>query len=456
MVARSTFVPLAPSVHEAPSVSFIVSSPHGVFVIPSGDRTSVVLGRSPSCDVVLDDPSAADEHARITLGDDGAIAVEDLGGGSPTRVSGQELVPGRLARVDEESVIAIGASKILVRRAPRASSAPAARDPEIERLHERMAKVAPTTLPVLLVGETGSGKELAAESIHRQSHRASKRFVKVNCAALTESLLESELFGHEKGAFTGAHAAREGLFAAADGGTLFLDEVGELSLRAQAKLLRVLEVGEIMRVGSTTTQKVDVRVVSATHRDLPRLVAEGQFREDLYFRLKGATLRIPPLRKRPTEIVPLAKLFIAQSAEKLGRPVPMLSGRAARMLVEHRWPGNVRELRCVIDCAMVMCQGPLLDAEHIDLGDAPPPSSSLSVHVAHASQPAPRSEKGVRDELRSFERARILAVLAEAGGNQTKAAKILRVSRRTLTNKLNAHGIERPRKRTSDAPQSSV
>ncbi len=305
--------------------------------------------------------------------------------------------------------------------------------PEMDRLRERMEKVAKAALPVLLVGETGCGKELAAEAIHRTSLRAACAFVKVNCAALTETLLESELFGHEKGAFTGAHTTRAGLFAAADGGTLFLDEVGELSLRAQAKLLRVLEVGEIMRVGSTVVERVDVRVVSATHRDLPRLVAEGQFREDLYFRLKGATLRLPPLRRRPSEILPLAKSFVVESARRMDKPAPHLSDRAASALLEHQWPGNVRELRAAIECAMVMCDGDVLDIEHLDLGeDTPRPSSS---------------SPGVRGEILGFERARILAVLAEAGGNQTKAAKLLRVSRRTLTNKLNAYGIERPRKR---------
>jgi DNA-binding NtrC family response regulator len=273
--------------------------------------------------------------------------------------------------------------------------------------------------------------------------------VRVNCASLSESMVESELFGHERGAFTGAVADREGYFAAAHGGTLLLDEVGELSLQVQAKLLRVLETGEIVRVGSTQPRRVDVRLVAATHRDLPALVARGEFREDLYFRLDGLRVTIPSLRERPSEILPLAQLFLRRSARQLGRPGAFILGDAAASLLErHAWPGNVRELRNAIARAVALCQGGVIQPEHFAFGVARASSSPVAPEAAAPA--VPTGDAGdMRGELRAFEHARILAALARAGGNQTRAAGLLGVSRRTLTNKLNAYGIERPRKRTA-------
>ncbi|XYI01503.1 sigma-54 interaction domain-containing protein [Sorangium sp. So ce1128] len=306
-------------------------------------------------------------------------------------------------------------------------------DPEMRRLRDALETVAPTPLPVLILGETGTGKEVVAEWIAGMSRHTRDRFVKVNCASLSESLVESELFGHERGAFTGAVAPREGLFEAAHEGTLFLDEVGELSPRTQAKLLRTLEYGEIVRVGSTRPRRVDVRVIAATHRDLEQMVRDGDFRQDLYFRLNAVTLRIPPLRARTTEILPLAELFAARLSRRLERPAPRLAPEATAALLAHTWPGNIRELRHVIERAVVMSKGGPILADHLML-EAP----RAQVEVA-----------GIRGDVRSFERDRILAALDRTRQNQTRAAELLGVSRRTLTNKLNAYGIARPRKKVA-------
>lgn len=323
-------------------------------------------------------------------------------------------------------------------------------DPQMREAYAVLAQVAPTNLPVLVLGETGSGKEGAAEWLHAKSGRPASRMVRLNCASLSESVLESELFGHERGAFTGAAATHEGLFEAADGGTLLLDEIGELGLRAQAKLLRVLETGEIVRVGSTRARRVDVRIVAATHRDLAVMVQRGEFREDLYYRLSGVTVTLPPLRERPSEIVPLALLFLARAARTMNRSSWMLHADAAAALLEHSWPGNVRELRNVITRAAAMCNDTTLRREHLVFGPKALPQLVALPHAETPSAPSiePDAEPtmDVRCEVRAFERERIIAALRRTGGNQTEAAKLLGVSRRTLTNKLNAHGLPRPRK----------
>jgi two-component system response regulator AtoC len=319
-------------------------------------------------------------------------------------------------------------------------------DPEMQRVRDMIELVAPTSLAILILGDTGAGKEVAAEWVHRASARPAAAFLKTNCAGLAESVIESELFGHEKGAFTGAVSARQGLFEAADGGTLFLDEVAELTPRTQAKLLRVLECGEIVRVGATTPRRVNVRFIAATHRDLERMVATGQFRQDLFFRLNGLTVRLPPLRERPSEILPLARLFVERTTAKLGRiPLPLSDG-AIDALLRHKWPGNVRELKHVIERAVVMCRSTMLSAEHLGLT---PPRCPIEVEPLRPENDGGDSRvarSDIRNQVRVFEKERILAVLAQTRGNQTMAARLLGVSRRTLTNKLNLYRIERPRK----------
>jgi transcriptional regulator with PAS, ATPase and Fis domain len=292
-------------------------------------------------------------------------------------------------------------------------------------------RVAVTPATVLLHGETGAGKEVLAEQIHRWSPRSGGPFVRLNCAALTESLLESELFGHERGAFTGADRRKPGLFAVADRGTLLLDEIGELSPATQAKLLRAIETRTIQPVGATAPVAVDVRILCATHRDLSAAVRSGAFREDLYYRISAFVLTLPPLRDRPSELVLLAERFAHAFSARAGRAAPGLSAEALACIQAYRWPGNVRELRNAIEHAVVMCDGPRVEKRH------------LPKHlVASPARTADRGARmGVRDELAEVERERIVAALDAHGGNRTRAAQMLGLSRRALQYKMHRHGI---------------
>jgi two-component system response regulator AtoC len=318
-------------------------------------------------------------------------------------------------------------------------------DPAMQKIFATLQRLATTPLPVLLLGETGSGKEVMAEFLHEHSRRPRDRMVRLNCACFTEELLESALFGHEKGAFTGALSARPGVVQAAHGGTLFLDEIGELSAAAQAKLLRFLESGEFTPVGSTQSRRVDVRIVAATHRNLLALARSGEFREDLYFRLNGATIAIPPLRQRRSEIAPLARLFLRRAARRMDRPEPVLDLALAAALESYPWPGNIRELRNCMDRAVAMGTGSTLTLADLAFDDVlTRADAGPAVHAVVVPAQAEDAHAGsVRDQIRAFERDRILAALDETGGNQTRAAQLLGISRRTLTNKLNAHEIGR-------------
>jgi transcriptional regulator with PAS, ATPase and Fis domain len=277
---------------------------------------------------------------------------------------------------------------------------------------------------------------LAAE-IHRRSKRAKGPFLRLNCAALTESLLESELFGHEKGAFTGAIKQKQGLLESASGGTVLLDEVGEMPASIQAKLLRVLEERRVTRVGSTVSEAIDVRFVFATNRDLEAEVARGAFRADLYFRVNGISLLIPPLRERPAEIEPLARQFLADAAKREGRPAPEISADAIATLAAWPWPGNIRELKNVIDRSILMAGEGTLSAEALGLG--------VSVTARKEVVVAPTSN--LRDEREAAEKRAVLDALDKTDGNQTKAAALLGVSRRTLVSRLQEYGLTKPRKK---------
>jgi len=269
--------------------------------------------------------------------------------------------------------------------------------------------------------------------------------------------VESELFGHERGAFTGAIQAHEGLFERADGGTLLLDEIGELPARTQAKLLRVLESGELLRVGGSRARKVTVRIIAATHRNLAQMVDRGEFRQDLYFRLNAVTIEVPPLRERLVEVLPLAELFLARCARTIDRPGLELDPHAATALLAHSWPGNVRELRNVIERAAEMSSDTVIGTEALGLRGATRcvsderPCSAQSAPPASPWPLAAQEPGNIRNEVRAFERARIVAALRSTMGNQTQAAKLLGVSRRTLTNKLIVHGLERRRRLLCDS-----
>jgi DNA-binding NtrC family response regulator len=322
---------------------------------------------------------------------------------------------------------------------------PILRSPCMLRLYDLVARAARTTLPVLVQGETGTGKELVAQAVHEKSPHSKAPFKALNCATIPANLLESVLFGHERGAFTGAARQAEGVFEQAHGGTVFLDEVGELSAQAQAALLRVLEQRRIIRVGGTREIEVDARVVAATHRDLAAMVQAGTFREDLMFRLDALTLRVPPLRERTEEIVPLAELFLARAHAKWGASAARLSEDANDALTVYAWPGNVRQLKNVIERAVVVCTG-----EQIELEDLPahvwkePVSSPALVGVREPDIETARDGGAFRslpDRLREFEIGIIREAMQRAHDNQSQAARILGLPRRTLVNKLHAYGI---------------
>jgi transcriptional regulator with PAS, ATPase and Fis domain len=314
-------------------------------------------------------------------------------------------------------------------------------DPATVALFAQVERVARGTISVLILGETGVGKELLAEEIHRCSERRGK-FVALNCAALSESLLESELFGHEKGSFTGASSAKEGLLESAQEGTLFLDEVGEMPLSTQVKLLRVLEERKVLRVGGRTPRSIDIRVVSATNRDLEREIAAGRFRLDLYYRLNGMALTVPALRERRADIAPLAQRFVADASRATRRTeAPRISAEVLAALSAYLWPGNIRELRNVLERAVLLCDGAELCTSHLPNKLTSAPDTSL------AQEPDPRAR--LLSEIEDLERERVVAALASCGGNQTQAAELLGISRRTLVTRLSLYELPRPRRRTT-------
>ena len=301
--------------------------------------------------------------------------------------------------------------------------------PALAMIAGQIGRVATTKATVLVRGESGSGKELVARAIHDSSDRRDAPFVCLNCAALTETLLESELFGHEKGAFTGATERKAGKFEAAHRGTLFLDEIGEMSPSIQAKFLRVLEGHPFERVGGSQRVQVDVRVVAATNRHLEEAVAAGDFRRDLYFRLKVVEIVVPPLRRRTEDIEPLARHFLARFAAEAGRPARDFSEEALDALQSYHWPGNIRELRNCIERAVVLSTADVIDAHDLSLSHL---SSAGDTGRGSASRPAPFSPQTL-DEV---ERRHVMATLAAVGGNKTKAAAMLGIERSTLDRKL--------------------
>jgi two-component system response regulator AtoC len=308
---------------------------------------------------------------------------------------------------------------------------------EITRVSDLIRQVAPTRATILIEGESGTGKEVVAGLLHHLSGRPAARLVTVHCAALSSQLLESELFGHEKGAFTGAAQRRIGRFEQADGGTLFLDEIGEIDATTQIKLLRALSERTIERVGSNTPVKVDVRVIAATNRNLREMVDRGEFREDLFFRLNVVSIRMPPLRARREDIVLLAGAFLQEFARENERPVKPLTDAALRLLLDYPWPGNVRELRTAIEHGVVMSNDAEIDVRHLPqfLLSERPATAYPHGSTPHSPDPAPEFN------LHALETHAIRAALVSARGNRTQAAELLGVSRRTLQRKLKELGI---------------
>ena len=309
---------------------------------------------------------------------------------------------------------------------------------------KRVAQVAPTTSTVLLRGETGTGKEMVARAIHINSQRESRPFVRVNCAALSTGVLESELFGHEKGAFTGAMARRPGRFELADGGTLFLDEVGDLPAEVQVKLLRVLQEREFERVGGIDTVKVDVRVISATHCNLEHMISEGKFREDLYYRLNVFSIALPPLRERLEDLPVLCEHFIQKFSNATGKRLSSIAPDALAMLAGYPWPGNVRELENVIERALILAQGSEITPTDLDFGrrliGAMPQASVISAPTLAAN--AGMQARSLNKRLSEQERSEIVAAVERAQGNIAHAARALGINRSTLYYRMRKHGLE--------------
>jgi two-component system response regulator AtoC len=442
-------------------------------------RGAWLIGRSADCDIRLADSSISRHHARIYSD---TMELEDLdsrngswwlkskpGMRSETladriTAEGLKLRPFQRQACDEGTLIKLGSVLCYVQRTapvshtipvPAAAEGPRdliLEDPEMLRLYELAARVATTVLPVLVLGETGVGKDVLAAHIHRASARRDGPFIRVNCGALSESLLESELFGHQRGAFTGAADAKPGLLELGHGGTVFLDEVGELPLRTQVKLLHVLETGEVTRVGATRSQRIDVRFVAATNRELAREVQLGRFRKDLYFRINAVCLKIAPLRSRRGDIRPLAQHFLARFCATVGIAEPELSPQALHHLERYTWPGNIRELKNAVERAPVVCAGGPLEPWHFSVEtELMSAASDADAETGFAEDEAPTQvgpaqppakaavARGLAHEL-------IAETLRNCGGNQTRAASVLGISRRTLINRLNEYNLPRPRK----------
>jgi two-component system response regulator AtoC len=409
----------------------------------------VVLGRGQEVDVFVDHRSVSRQHARLRV-QPSSIEVVDLGSANGTRVAGKPVARDAATPLHEGEAIELGDAVVVVQRGkadprPRRPDAPTSFGTstamrEVARLIDR---VAPGTISVLVVGETGVGKEVVAEAIHRASPRAAKALVRLNCAAVAPSLLESEWFGYERGAFSGALAAKPGLLETADGGTVLLDEVAELHVDLQAKLLRVLEDRAVLRVGATRPRRIDVRFVAATNRDLEAECARGTFRTDLYFRLNGVTIALPPLRERRDEIDPLARAFVVEASRAAGRAAPpAIDAEAEAWLRAYAWPGNVRELRNVVERAVLLVEpGRPITTEELPRGLRP--GARVGVEAREAPPP-PR--ESLKENIAAVEKERVVLALAEAGGNQKRAAEILGISRGTLLARLDAFGIARPRK----------
>lgn len=413
-------------------------------------------------------------HARLHVGKD--VEVEDLGSANGSTIVRnlsaetkpedtqslwrERLEPHQRVKLHTGDVLRIGRVIIGFEAAsedshaglpepPDGDAPPVLVDREMRRIYSLTRRTARSDMSVLVLGETGVGKEVLAETIHRASYRAKKPYLCFNCAAFAEHLVESELFGHERGAFTGAHTTKMGLLEAANGGTLFMDEVGELSAGIQAKLLRVLEARSVTRIGATKPQPADVRFITATNRDLARDVREGRFRSDLFYRIGGMVITIPPLRHRLVEVEPLARYFLTAFCRRSGRIEPHLTPAATERLRAHDWPGNVRELRNVMERAVLLATGAAIDVEHIaldttnQLDDAASGETDTTV-VGIRSAFADRSQGAI--EGAELQRERVISALEACGGNQTRAAKLLGVSRRTLVNRMDGFSLPRPRK----------
>lgn len=419
-------------------------------VVPLPGSGTLTIGRASKCDVVIDSGSVSRHHANLLLGSD--VQLEDVGSSNGSMVDGARLVAGVEVPLTIGVPFLVGAVTLMVQTRAGSRRETAAKSSQLAALEQSAARIAIGKLSVLLIGETGVGKERFAERIHEMSPRRPGSFVRINCSAISEPLLEAELFGSDQ-------SGKPGMLEAADGGTAFLSDVDQLPPALQQKLLRVVEDAAVRRIGSARARAIDVRFIASTSKDLQAEVDDNRFRRDLYFRIAGATLVIPPLRERKDEVLPLAEQFVASAGGPLGRAFS-LSEDARQWLVSHDWPGNIRELRNACERAVLLATGSIIELHHLTVGfpggvDDPrrapgqrfrhsptiPPPMGVTAPSA-ADMPTQ-----VRATVAELEKQRILEALERCAGNQTRAAEMLGISRRTLINRLDEYGIARPRKR---------
>jgi len=393
-----------------------------------------LVGRSADASLRIEHSSVSRLHAEVVRDADG-IWIRDRGSANGTRIDGQLRRVGERAQLRRGTLVEIGDAVIVLEcedgsltdvPTPSVSSPPA----DNLALQRLVARLAMGRMPVVILGETGVGKRRFAEAIHAQSSRARGPFLQANCSSFSPEGLDVELLGHDAGYLGAAVGARRGLLESAAGGSVLLTEVGDMSLDSQARLLRALEFGVVQRLGGGKSVPLDVRLLVTSHRDLPAMVGRGEFRGDLYHRLCGALVEVPPLRRRLDDLAPLGSQLLRELSAVMGRRAPALTAEALDCLRRHSWPGNVRELRNTLEVALLMCDGESLEAEHL------PTTVLPSASGAHS----------LRNEIDALERERIVRALEYCEGNQTRAAATLGMPRRTLIAKLERYGLPRPRK----------
>jgi two-component system response regulator AtoC len=443
--------------------SLVLHCPDRARVAQLQSGKPLMVGREFPAEIEIPDASLSRQHARFLWNGD-EFSVEDLDSTNGTHVGGRRIKSATV-RVGEPIQLG-GVTAAFYRMSADGTADEAAREchglvvknQHMIELYQLVDRIAKADVQVLVLGETGCGKERIAQAIYSRSKRSKGTFRAINCAAIPTTLAESLLFGHEKGAFTGAHTACAGVFEQANGGVVLLDEIGDLSYVTQGALLRVLEAQKISRLGSTRETAIDVRVIAATHRDLPAMVAAGTFRADLLYRLNTVTLRVPPLRERKEEIAPLADRFLRQAARSWERSVIGFTQAALALLEDYDWPGNIRQLRNAIEHAVLVSNSELVGVDDLPLevtnqatmafagsavvlGAHPPTPSPVELDPSRSPATALPSTPEFSDRVRTYEIEMILAGMQQTGGNQSAAAKLLRIPLRTLSKKVKLYDI---------------
>jgi DNA-binding NtrC family response regulator len=422
--------------------------PGGARAVELREGEPLEVGRDSRVGLQLNVQSLSRKHARFRL-ENGAISVEDLNSRNGTLLHGERI---DRAVLDAGTALSLGGVVAFVQRIPVGVSAAGkssiVESPATAPMWQEVRRFAPTDLSVLIVGETGAGKEVVAAALHQASPRKDKPFHAINCGAIPDSLLTSVLFGHEKGAFSGASQTTKGVFEQADGGTVLLDEVGELSANSQAALLRVIETKRIMRVGSQREIQLNTRVLAATHRNLEQMVEQGAFRQDLFFRLNTIVISVPPLRERMEELETLAKHFIELACDRFRTAPKRIAPEVMDCLHRYSWPGNLRELRNTLERAIALCSGSTIALEDLpdsvrrgrDAQPSQPPleGAGMESRVTLPILAGPEG-KGYKDMIREYEVQLIHQTLQRTGGNRAQAAKLLNMPLRTLAHKIKLH-----------------